>query len=242
MTDEAVMKAFAQSVTLAMTGKQMDADDLDSEDGDQFILELVDWTNQFVDEIELETDWNSVTELDKEIGIVASAIQTFPLPVGSRKLGVHEHRPLRILQDGTAVSTWDVVRPAMISARRDGYPLNSRVTFVGKNIVFSRDLNDNELGGTVLADVVNKMPRLAYTKGVEGTPNDLSILELVEPRQLLVLGVAKNATLPNFVRGKISPSLVQKYADVLGKAVAENEATGTGDVYESEDMNYGGVY
>lgn len=242
MTDEETMKKFAQSVILAMTGKHMDQEDLDSEDGAQFIVELVDWTNQFIDELELETDWNFVTELNKTIGTVSGATQTFPLPAGTRKLAVNEHRPLHITQDGTPVSTWDIVRPAMISAQRDWYPLRDRVTFVGKNVVFSRDLNDNELGGEVVSDVVGRIPRLVYVAGQPEVDNDLQVLELIEPRQLLIFGVAKNATLPNFVRGKISPSLVQKYADVLGKAVAENEATGTGDTYEGDDISIGGVY
>lgn len=242
MTDEDTMKKFAQSVILAMTGKHMDEEDLDSEDGAQFIVELVDWTNQLIDEIEMETDWNFVTDLDKVIGTVSSLTQTFPLPAGTRKLSVNEHRPLHIKQDSARVSTWDIVRPAMISASRDGWPINNRVTFVAKNIVFSRDLNDNELGGEVVADVINKIPRLEYVAGQPEVDNNLEVLELIEPRQLLVLGVAKNATLPNFVRGKISPSLVQKYADVLGKAVAENEATSTADTYEGDDIIIGGVY
>jgi len=243
MTDEQVMKKFAQSVILAMTSKHMDQEDLDSDDGTQFINELVDWTNQFLDELELETDWNFVTELNKVIGTVTIPAQTFPLPAGTRKLAVREHRPLHIKQDGVPVSTWDIVRPAMISSdSRDGYPLRSRVTYVGKNVVFSRDLDDTEIGGEVVADVVNKIPRLVYDPDVPAD-NNLEVLDLIEPRQLLVFGVAKNATLPDFVRGKISPSLVQKYTDVLGKAVAENEATGTGDTYEGEDNSgYGGVY
>ena len=242
MTDEQKMKAFAQNVMLTMTGKHMDTADLDSEDGAQFLIELVDWTNQLLDELELETDWNFVTELNATIGTVSSLTQTFPLPGMARKLAVNEHRPLHIKQDGSPVSTWDIVRPAMISASRDGYPLRDRVTFVGKNIVFSRDLNDGEMGGEVVADVVNKIPRLDWVAGRPDNENDLTVLDLIEPRQLLVTGVAKNATLPNFVRGKLSPSLVQKYADILGKAVAENEATGTGDTYDVEDMNYGGTY
>lgn len=242
MTDEQTMKALAQSVILAMTGKHMDTEDLDSEDGAQFIVELVDWANQWIDEVELETDWNFVIELNKLIGTATVPAQTLPLPAGTRKLAVNEHRPLFIKQDGTPVSTWDIVRPAMISSsRNDGYPLRDRVTFVGKNVVFSRDLNDGEMNGEVIADVVNKIPRLAYVAGAP-SGNDLQVLELIEPRQLMIFGIAKNATLPNFVRGKISPSLVQKYADVLGKAVAENEATGTGDTYDVEDMNYGGTY
>lgn len=242
MNDEARMKKFAQSVMLAMTGKHMDVEDLDSEDGERFVVELVDWTNQFIDEIELETDWNFVTELNRLIGTVTAPVQALPLPAGTRKLAVNEHRPLHITQDGTPVSTWDIVRPAMISSHRGWYPLRDRVTFVGKNIVFSRDLNDTEMDGEVIADVINKIPRMIYVKGQSDSENNLEILDLVEPTQLLVFGVAKNATLPNFVRGKISPSLTQKYTDLLGKAVAENEATSTGDTYTGDEINIGGTY
>lgn len=243
MTDKEKMNKFAQSVTLAMTGKHMDVEDLESEDGIQWITELVDWTNQFIDELELEADWNYVTELGAVIGTVSSPTQTFPLPAGARKLAVREHRPLHITQDGTPVSTWDVVRPADISSSKYSLPLRERVSYVGRNIVFSRSLNDNEMGGEVLADIVNKIPRLEYTIGQEGGTNDLEVLDLVEPRTLLVLGVAKNATLPNFVRGKLSPSLTQKYSDVLSKAVLENNASASASYYEGEDLSsYGGLY
>lgn len=241
MDHEARLKAFAQSVILRMTGKHMDADDLNGEEGAAYLLELVDWVNQFLDEIELEADWNYVRELDAELGTVSAPTSSLSLPPGVRKLAVAEHRPLRIYQDGTPVSVWDVVRPNMISATRDTYPLRERVTYVSKNVVFSRPLNEGELGGTVMADVINKIPRIVYTDG--GADNDTSVLDLVEPKQLLVLGVAKNATLPDFVRGGISPSLVQQYADLLGKAIGENNATATSDEVERDDYSgLGGLY
>lgn len=243
MTDEQKMQAFAQKVIVTMTGKRMDIEDLESEDGDRFIEELVDATNMAVDELEVETDWNFVTDIDKLIGSVSTAADTFPLPAGARKLSVREHRPLHITQDGTPVSTWDVVRPRDISTTRTGYPLRDRVTYVGKKIIFSRPLNDNELGGEVVADVVNYIPRLVYVKGQAEASNNLDVLELIEPTKLLVLGIAKDLTLPDFVRGKISPSLSEKYADLLGKVVAENDTTATGDTYEGDDLSsLGGGY
>lgn len=235
MTDIEKMKAFAQSVILAMTGKHMDVEDIDGEEGAAYLLELVDWCNQLIDEIELEADWNFVRELQAEIGTVATLSQQFPLLPTMRKLAVNEHRPLHILQDDTPVSTWDVVKPSMITALRSEYPIRERVTYVSKNIVFSRSLNEGELGGTVVADVINRIPRLVYTDG--GVDNDTQVLDLIEPRLLLVLGVAKNATLPDFVRGGISPSLVQKYVDILGKAVAENDATAASEMVERDDYS-----
>lgn len=235
MTDEQKLKAFAQSVILAMTAKHMDQEDLDGEEGTQWIKELIDWTNQYVSgELELADDWNDVRENNAVIGTVAAPADTFTLPEGARKLAVNEHRPLKILQDGSPISIWDVVKPSMITASRDEWPIRERVSYVRRQVIFSRSLNENEIGGQVVADILHHFPVLA---------NDNTELLDYDLRSLIVLGVAKNATLPDFVRGGISPSLGQKYADMLETAMEENWATAASDYYEGDNFSQiRGVY
>jgi hypothetical protein len=101
---------------------------------------------------------------------------------------------------------------------------------IGRTVVFSRAFTEQEVGGTIHADVINRMPKLAI--------DDTELLELVEPLQLIVLGVAKNSTLPDIVQGEISPALAQKYADLLQKAVAENNVSAEADYIERDDFSY----
>lgn len=232
MSDEEVLQAFVQSVYLARYGRYLD--DITDEDGVAEIAKTIDWTNQFLDELEEEADWQYVRENDKEIGTIASATDTFNLPEDARKLAVDENRPLVIMQDGSIVSEWDVVDPKNITERSSSVN-QKRVTFVNNKIVFSRALNDQEIGGTVVADVINSIPRLAE--------DDVDILELVKPKQLLILGVAKNATLPDIVGGGLSPSFAQKYSDLLDKAKMENDAAAVAVTAIRDDYSHiGGVY
>lgn len=231
MTHLEKITALAQSIYLAKNNRYFD--DIEGEDGQIYIAQTVDWTNQFIDELELEADWNYAREAGVSLGTISSLSQTFSLDDDIRKLITDENRYLDILQDGTPVSTWSVVSPNLITSSTD-YSTQERVTVVGGNIVFSRALKDTELGGTIVADVINYLPRLAM--------NDTDILDLIKPKQLLILGVAKNATLPDIVQGGISPSLAQKYNDLLEKAVAENNASSLAAEAQRQDFGYiGGV-
>jgi len=114
------------------------------------------------------------------------------------------------------ISTFAMVNPNQIYDPADP-SIEDRATIINGNIVLSRELKDEELGGNLRVDTIDYMPALSLT--------DVSLLDLIKPEQLIVLGVAKNATLPDIVQGGISPSLTQKYNDLLKKAVAINTAT-----------------
>lgn len=232
MTDEQRLQAFVQSVYLTRYNRYID--DITDADGQEEIAKTIDWTNNFLGELELESDWQYLRANDSILGTVAAAAaQTIPLPSGVRKLVVHEDRPLKISQDGSTVSTWEVVDPNHLTEDTGHY--GDRVTTVGDTIVFSRPFRDTEVGGTITADVIEDMPQLAT--------NDIAVLDLVRPTQLLVLGTAKNAVLPDIVQGGLTPSFTEKYSDLLEKAVMQNEASASAGIIGGDDNSYiRGVY
>lgn len=241
MTDEQKLQEFAQQVYLTIYGRRMD--DITDEDGVEQVQKTIIWLNLFLDELEMEldpdgtpTNWIMVRENDKELGTIAAEGDTFDLPTGALRLVSEVDRPLFILQDGSVISTWDVVDPNQITKRGTyNAPREQRVTYVNRKVVFSRPLNDTEIGGTVHADIVNSFPRLA--------DDDTTLFDLPVPRQLLVLGAAKNASLPDIVQGGLSPSYAQKYASLLEGAKMANGQTAAADEIDYEDYSdIGGVY
>lgn len=232
MTNLEKLQQFTQDVYRIRYNRFVD--NIADADGLVEVQKTIGWANDLLDELELEADWQWVRENDKSVGIISSATQTFDLPDDARKLVVSEYRPLAILQDGAIVSLWDVVDPNQ-GIRRDRATRDKRVTVVNNQIVFSQPLDTTEIGGTIIADVINSIPRLA--------DNNTEALDLVKPISLLKLGAAKNATLPDIVQGGLSPSFVQKYADLLAKAVGENNASAEADEVERDDYSgIGGVW
>ena len=235
MTPQERMTAFAQSVYLTKNNRYYD--DITEEDGQTYIAQTVDWLTLLLDELEREADWNCVRNWDAEIGVITvPGQQTFDLPADARKLVVDEERPLVIMHDNTVVASFEVVDPNQITKRTTS--TKDRVTVVRKKIIFSRPLKDTEVGGTIVADTVSPLPRPVIT----GPSPQVDIFDIFEPMQLLVLGVAKNATLPDIVQGPLSPSYVQKYGDLLEKTVMENNASSTSDEVVRDDYSYiGGI-
>lgn len=240
MTDAQKIEEFVQQVYLAIYGRRVD--DLTDTDGVEQIAKTMIWCNLFLDELELEKDpdgmpinWSFLRENDATIGTVATATDTFSLPDDTLRPIADEERPLVIMQDGMIISSWDVVDPSQITRRNGEQIRTQRVTYVNQLLVFSRALNDTEIGGQVYADIANKFPRL--------TSADTSLFDLPLPRQLLVLGTAKNASLPDIVQGGLSPSFAQKYSDLLEGAKAANMQTSVADQAVTDDFSgIGGVY
>lgn len=233
MTTTEKLNKFVQSVYLVRYGRYID--DITDDDGVIEVAKTIDWTNQFLEELEEEADWQYLRENNYNLGVVATASQIFELPDEVRKLVVDENRPLTIYQGDTLVSKWDVVNPNQLTERSDNGYRENRVTFVNNQVVFSRPLDEGEIGGVVEADVINYMPELSDT--------NVDLLDLIKPKQLLILGVAKNATLPDIVQGGLSPSFAQKYSDLLDKAIMENEKTATASSTVGDDYSYiTGVY
>ncbi len=235
MTNEEKVEEFAQQVYLTIYGRRID--DPTDEDGVEQVAKTLIWCNLFLDELEFEkepdgtpTNWNFLRENDADLGTVSTATDTFDLPEEALRPIISENRPLVILQDGSVISAWDVVDPNQIT-RRKGYPLrDQRVTYVNQSLAFSRLLNDTEIGGTVVADIVHKFPRLLNT--------NTDLFDLPVPRQLLVLGTAKNASLPDIVQGGLSPSYAQKYAELLEGLKAANAQSAAADEAVYEDFSY----
>ncbi len=240
MTNEQKIEEFAQQVYLTIYGRRID--DPTDEDGVEQIAKTLIWCNLFLDELELEkepeggpTNWSFLRENDSEIGTVATATDTFSLDDDVLRPVADEERPLVIMQDGVIVSSWDVVDPSQITRRNGEQSRSQRVTYVNQLLVFSRALNETEIGGSVLTDVVYKFPRLKSS--------DTSLFDLPLPRQLLVLGTAKNASLPDIVQGGLSPSYAQKYADLLEGAKLANAQSSTPDEAVTDDFSgIGGVW
>jgi len=232
MNNQDRINKFAQSIHLSMFGRYID--DIEEEEGQRKVAQTLDWTNQFIDELEQEADWNYVRRNQAQLGTISSLSQTFSLSDEIRKLVADENRPLVITQDGTPVSEWLVVNPNQITEPSLN-PITNRVTTVNRSLIFSRQLKETEIGGGIFADVVDFIPRLSI--------DDVDVLDLVKPQLLLILGVAKNATLPDIVQGGLSPSFAQKYNEILEQAKAENRLSSVSNTVVRDNYTYiGGIY
>lgn len=244
MTPKQKIEQFVQDVYLTRYNRFLDS--ITDTDGVAEIAKTIRWTNMFLDELELETDndgrpinWNFVRRNNVDFGSIGVANEAFTLTDAgedTRRLVIDENRPLYITQDGSAVSAFDVVDADQITSRRDRTTYDS-VTVLDRALIFSRLFKDTEIGGHLVGDVIDSIPRMVYSDPTY----TLGPIDLV-PYQLLVLGVAKNATLPDIVQGGTSPSYVQKYGDLLLMAKAENAASSTGDELVREDLSHiGGI-
>jgi hypothetical protein len=225
MNDQELITKLAQSAYLAVTGNY---NNVAGTALTAFLDKTIDWTNQLAEELELEADWNYLRQNDYALGTVsAAAQQTVALPDTVRKLVVSPYRDLILTYDGAIISRFKTVNPNQITDPRNPEVVD-RVTVVNRSLVFSRPFTDVEVGATMLADVINFMPELLI--------DDTELLDVVKPKQLLVLGLAKNMSLPDLVRGGTSPSYVQKYNKLLRQAVMENNATA--EAYEADRESF----
>lgn len=230
---------FAQKVYLTIKNRRYD--DIEGEDGQEFISQIIDWGNQAIDEIELATDasgrpvvWNWLRQNNYDLGSATEGESTISLGSTIKSLVRTPHRYVEITVDDKVVSRWSVVNPNQLSSKPEQIR-QDMVAKVGRDLIFSRAFTANEDGGSITGDVVIRAPRLSET--------NQKILTLIEPLQLLTLGVAKNCTLPDIVQGGLSPSFVQKYNDVLQSAILDNAASSQPDYIEREDFSsVGGVW
>lgn len=221
------IEAVAQSIYLAKNSRY---NDVEGPELTEFLDQTIDWINQFTQELELETDWNYLRTNRKLIATITNInVQTYPLPEGVRTVVVSPYRDVVIENDGIVISHFSMVNPNQISNPADP-DTGDRATVINDSLILSRPLKDTELGGSLRADTIDHMPTL--------TMADQSLLTTVKPLQLIILGVAKNATLPDIVQGGISPSLTQKYNDLLQKAIAANNATSEVLDVPTENFNF----
>ena len=200
-----------------------------------FISLYRDWANDFISELELETDWNWWRIQDYNFGI-ASNTTTLTLPTDFRKLVVNLDRPFYLQQDGTTIATFIVVDPNNVNNPAD-IEKEDRVTFINGNFVFSRPFRDEELGATVYGDYMQNAPQITDETGGD------AVINIIKPYKLLTLGIAKDVSLPDLVQGGISPNIEQRYLKVLGAAVAQNaQSVATGTSSLESYSNIGGIY
>lgn len=243
MTPQQRMDQFVQDVYLTQHGNFLDS--LTDTDGLVEVNKTYRWCNMFLDELEREADvdgrpmqWNFARRNDVDLGtILTYTTPIITLPAASRKLVIDENRPVTITQAGVIVSHFDVVDAGQITKRTD-MSTTDKVTVPKTTLIFSRNFKDYELGGHVIGDVIDKFPRLDTADAATSA----TLLDIV-PYQLLVLGVAKNATLPDIVQGGLSPSFVQKYNDLLDQVKLENADSSMANEAVTDDLGYiGGIF
>lgn len=238
MTNQELVDQFVKDVYLVRFNRPID---LTTTGGQTEVEKTLSFCRMFLKEIESEKNpdgspinWSWARTNDQDLGTIASASQVFTLPTDVRRLVVDEDRPLVLMYDGTIITKFDVVEPNQITRRRLDPAITERVATVRRSLVFSRQFKDYEIGATVMADVIEKLTPLSV--------DDVSVLDQV-PYQLLVLGTAKNSVRPDIVQGGLAPSFIEQYADELDKAIAENNATTSGDSAVYEDFSdIGGVF
>lgn len=241
------LTAFAQSVYLAIKNRYFD--DIAGDDGNTFVLQIADFINQYLDELEAEVDpagkpvnWRFSRQPNYALGTAVAGNSSIDAPTEILNLLSGENRYVQITQDGAVIANFAVVDPDEIS-NQSNLIVEDMCSIIGSTIVFSRVFTDAEDSGAITGDVTLPIPRIvASVSGSTLKVTNAKALSTVTPKQLLVLGVAKNSTLPDIVQGKLSPSYVQKYNDLLQNAIARNTSSSLGDVAVADDYGYiGGI-
>jgi hypothetical protein len=229
------VQAFAQSVYLRIKNRQYD--DITSVDGQAFVANVIDFANGFLDELETETnpagqpmDWKWSTRIGFTLGTAIVNTSNIILPKTIDNVIDDENRYIQVAYDNIVVSNWLLVSPDQITNGQDRV-VEDRCTVTGNILTFSRLFKDYENGGIITGDVTVPIPRLTLTNA--------AALNIVKPRELFVLGVAKNSSLPDIVKGNLSPSYVQKYEKLLANTIARNNSSGAAETAHRSD--YGSI-
>lgn len=226
------IRALAQKTYYTVNGSVNDDTGADLvEFEDNFIMGF----NLWKDEYETEAYWNSVRTDDYVLATIANTTTySFELPDDYRTPVIDMDKYLKFEIDGTVIAKFKLVDPSQRIVD-DEFTRPDRATFVGRNIVLSRVPKDEEVGASIVLDVVGYIPNL--------TRADDTALSLIYSTNIAVLGVAKNNTLADVTKVSLSPSFAQKYNNELGKAVSINNSTNEVDSMRGEDYSYiGGVW
>lgn len=233
---------FAQAVYLQTHGITNDVTGTDLTD---FLNNTITWTNYFASELELKADWKYLLTTDNNLGTVAANTKTYTLANTIRKPVYNPQRMLTIQQDGAIVSRWTLVDPDQINGDPRVNGINSAgATYFGPNyamvvdgvLTLSRVPFDYEVNGTLVADTIAWMPQLSLT--------DSTLLTLVTPPKLLVLGVAKDQLPPDLVRGGLATLIETRYNGLLADAIKDNGGSSLDDESMPDDLGnvVNGIY
>jgi hypothetical protein len=231
------LPAFAQAVYLSTHGI---SNDVTGTDLTAFLNDTITFTNMFASELELKADWKYLRTNNNTLGTMAANTTTYNLDSSIRKPIYHPQRKLTIQQAGVVVSTWTLVDPDQIQTLQDMPPSVGasfpQFAMVDNGILtFSRVPYDYEVGGTIVADTIGWIPQLSL--------NDSTLLQIVTPPKLLVLGVAKDTLPPDLVRGGLATLIETRYDKLLADAIKDNGGSSMDDESMSDDFSFiGGSY
>lgn len=199
--------------------------------------------NLWLDEYESETAWNKARQDDYELGVINDTIDySFELPATYRTPVFDENKYLKFVSDGIVISKFKLVDPNQRQVDDDVYHPD-RATFLpagsigvgGGTIILSRAPTAEEVGATMVLDVVRMFPRL--------TRDDDTALTWIFSKQLATLGISKNVALSDVTKVSLSPSFAQKYSNELNKALNANMASNEIDTMRGENFGYiGGIW
>lgn len=232
--------ALAQAVYLQTHGIENDVTGSDLTD---FLAQTVIWANFFASELELAADWKYLRTNNNELGTITSGTSQYTLDSSIRKPIYHPQRMLTIQQDGVVVSKWTIVDPDQIQSD-PRYTLNSTPSdYIGPDycmvdngvLTLSRLPKDYEVGGTIVADTIAWIPQLTMT--------DSTLLQLVTPPKLMVLGISKDQLPPDLVRGGLADLIETRFNKLLASAIQDNGGTSMDDQSMPDDLSFvGGNY
>lgn len=226
------IRSLAQDTYYTINGAENDDTD---EDLTTFENNFIRGFNLWLDEYETETYWNQVRVNDYVLATIANVTTySFELPDDYRTPIIDIDKEVKFIVDGTVIARFKLVDPNQRQVDDDWWRPD-RATFVGRNLVLSRVPKAEEVGASIVLDVVEYFPKLTRT--------DDSALSLIYSKNLAVLGVAKNNTLSDVTKVSLSPSFAQKYANELAKAIAINNQTNENDEMRGENYSHiGGIW
>lgn len=224
---------LAQDVYFTVNGSENDdtGDDLTI-----FQNDFIRAFNLWLDEYETEAYWNRVRVNDYVLATIANTTDySFDLPADYRTPIFDENKYLKFVNDGIVLAKFKLVDPNQRQVD-DDWARPDRATFADNNkIVLSRAPTAEEVGASIVLDVVRRFPKLTRT--------DATALSYIYSKQVAVLGIAKNITLSDVTKVSLSPSFAQKYSNELNKALNTNNASNEIDDMRGEDYsNIGGIW
>jgi hypothetical protein len=198
--------------------------------------------NLWLREYETEAYWHVARVNDYVLATIANTTTySFALPTTYRTPVFDQNKYAKlVLADGTVIAKFKLVNPDQRQVDSD-YDRPDRATFIesgrggGGNLVLSRVPRAEEVGASIVLDVVKMFPKLTST--------DATVLDWIYNDTIASLGIAKNNTLSDVTKVALSPSFAQKYSNELNKALNINNATNEEDDDQRDDFSgIGGIW